>query len=90
MTFAALASIFLGAIAAYAQATERLSQVVDALDRGMTKELDQTTTMDAVPAISNTSPAEYLSMVARAKIWKCSFNWKSACQPTEPCNESIF
>lgn len=56
-----------GATAAYAQASERLSQVVDALDRGILKELDQTSAMNAVPAISNTSPAEYLAMVARAK-----------------------
>ena len=52
---------------AYARATDRLTAVVDSLDRP----LDKSAHFDAgpldVPAQSNTSPAEYQAMVARAK-----------------------
>jgi anthranilate synthase component 1 len=53
--------------AAYARATDRLTAIVESLDRP----LDKTAAGDAgplvVPARSNTAPAEYESMVARAK-----------------------
>jgi anthranilate synthase component 1 len=53
--------------AAYARATDRLIAVVDSLDRS----LDKSAAADAgpldVPAQSNTTPAEYQAMVARAK-----------------------
>jgi anthranilate synthase component 1 len=56
-----------GADAAYARATDRLTAVVDSLDRA----LDKSTAAEAgpldVPAQSNTTPAEYQAMVARAK-----------------------
>ncbi|MFA6266994.1 MAG: anthranilate synthase component I [Pseudolabrys sp.] len=54
--------------AALARATERLSAVVDALDRPLDKSLAD---FDAgpldVPPVSNTTPAEYAAMVAKAK-----------------------
>jgi len=53
--------------AAYARATDRLSAVVDSLDRS----LDKATATDAGPldvtTRSNTTPTEYQAMVARAK-----------------------
>jgi anthranilate synthase component 1 len=52
---------------AYARATDRLTTIVEALDRP----LDKTAAGDAgplvVPTRSNTTPSEYESMVARAK-----------------------
>ena len=58
----------LNAKSAYAQAVERLTAVVDALDLPLNKE----TAADAdeaivANAVSNTTPAEYEAMVARAK-----------------------
>ncbi len=54
--------------AAYARAQERISEVVDALDRP----LDHLTSQDVetppiMAAISNTTPQEYAGMIARAK-----------------------
>jgi anthranilate synthase component 1 len=54
--------------AAYARAQERISEVVDALDRP----LDHTTTQDVetppiLASTSNTTPEEYAGMIARAK-----------------------
>jgi len=56
------------AAAALARAVERLSGIVDALDRPLDKSLAEYDEgpLD-VPARSNTPPAEYKSMVARAK-----------------------
>ena len=56
------------ATAALSRATERLSAVVDALDRPLDKEAagTQAGPLDVPPA-SNTTPAEYAAMVARAK-----------------------
>ena len=53
---------------ALARAVERLSGVVDSLDRPLDKSLSEFTEgpLD-VPARSNTTPAEYKTMVARAK-----------------------
>jgi len=53
---------------ALARATERLSGIVDALDRPLDKSLSEYAEgpLD-VPAKSNTTPAEYRTMVARAK-----------------------
>ena len=53
---------------ALARATERLSGIVDALDRPLDKSLAEFDEgpLD-VPAKSNTTPAEYRTMVARAK-----------------------
>jgi anthranilate synthase component 1 len=57
----------LSADAALARAMERISDVVDALDKPLTKP-DADATDHPLPAlVSNTSPEEYLSMVARAK-----------------------
>ena len=56
------------AAAAFSRATERLSAIVDALDRPLGKEAPGTEAgpLDVPPA-SNTTPAEYTAMVARAK-----------------------
>ena len=56
------------AAAAFSRATERLSAIVDALDRPLDKEAAGTESgpLDVPPA-SNTAPAEYKAMVARAK-----------------------
>jgi len=56
------------AAAAFSRATERLSAIVDALDRPLDKEAAGTEAgpLDVPPA-SNTTPAEYTAMVARAK-----------------------
>jgi anthranilate synthase component 1 len=53
---------------ALARATERLSAIVDALDRPLDKSLAEFSEgpLD-VPPVSNTSPAEYAGMVAKAK-----------------------
>jgi anthranilate synthase component 1 len=54
--------------AAYARAQERISEVIDALDRP----LDHTTTQDVetppiLASVSNTTPEEYAGMIAAAK-----------------------
>ncbi|MDO9412847.1 MAG: anthranilate synthase component I [Pseudolabrys sp.] len=53
---------------ALARATERLGQIVDALDRPLDKALAEYSEgpLD-VPPVSNTTPAEYAGMVAKAK-----------------------
>ncbi|HWK93793.1 MAG TPA: anthranilate synthase component I [Pseudolabrys sp.] len=53
---------------ALARATERLSSVVDALDRPLDKALSEYVEgpLD-VPPVSNTTPAEYAAMVGKAK-----------------------
>ncbi|HZD89871.1 MAG TPA: anthranilate synthase component I [Pseudolabrys sp.] len=57
-----------GAQAALARATERLSAVVDALDKPLDKSLaDYDDGPLEVPATSNTTPGEYKAMVTRAK-----------------------
>jgi anthranilate synthase component 1 len=53
--------------AAHARASERLSQVMDALDRPLTKSLEKETGFIPAEPTSNTSPDEYKSMVLRAK-----------------------
>ena len=53
--------------AAYARATERLSEVVDALDRPLDMQLRETDTPPMKPQISNTTPEEYKAMVLKAK-----------------------
>jgi anthranilate synthase component 1 len=53
--------------AALARAAERIAEVVDALDKPLTKP-DADATDHPIPAlVSNTEPDEYLKMVARAK-----------------------
>lgn len=53
--------------AALARAAERISEVVDALDRPLAKP-DADATDHPIPAlVSNTEPAEYLAMVGKAK-----------------------
>jgi anthranilate synthase component 1 len=52
---------------AYARATDRLTAVVDSLDRPLDKSAVPDTGPLDVPAQSNTTPAEYQAMVARAK-----------------------
>jgi anthranilate synthase component 1 len=53
---------------ALARAAERLSGIVDALDRPLDKSLSEYTEGPVdVPAQSNTTPAEYKAIVARAK-----------------------
>jgi anthranilate synthase component 1 len=50
------------------RATERLSAIVDALDRPLDKSLaDQDDGPLDVPPVSNTTPAEYFAMVGKAK-----------------------
>jgi anthranilate synthase component 1 len=56
-----------GAAAAMAQAIERLSDVVHALDRPLDKQSADEAGAIVVPPVSNTTPAEYAAMVARAK-----------------------
>lgn len=54
--------------AALARATERLSAIVDALDRPLDKSLAEYDEGPLeVPPVSNTTPAEYAAMVAKAK-----------------------
>jgi anthranilate synthase component 1 len=50
-----------------AQAIERLSDVVHALDRPLDKQSADEAGAIVVPPVSNTTPAEYAAMVARAK-----------------------
>lgn len=52
---------------AYDQAVERLSEMTDTLDLPISKELDHRPLLEAKPAISNTTPSQYLAMVASAK-----------------------
>ncbi len=53
--------------AAFARASERVSEVVDALDRPIDMELRQTETLPITPSQSNTSPEAYRDMVLKAK-----------------------
>ena len=53
--------------AAYARATERISEVVDALDRPLDMALRQHDTPPITAQHSNTSPAAYKAMVLKAK-----------------------
>jgi anthranilate synthase component I len=53
--------------AAYARASERISEVVDALDRPIDMELRQTETLPITASHSNTTPGAYRDMVVRAK-----------------------
>jgi anthranilate synthase component 1 len=55
------------ASAAFSRATERLSAIVDALDRPLDKEAVGEAGPLAVPPTSNTSPQAFHAMVARAK-----------------------
>jgi len=57
----------IGAEAAYTRATDRLTAIVDSLDRPLDKAAAADAGPLAVPAQSNTTPAEYRAMVARAK-----------------------
>ena len=53
---------------ALARATERLTAIVDKLDAPLSKSMrEEHTGSIAAPAASNTTPAEYAAMVARAK-----------------------
>ncbi len=53
--------------AAFARASERLSEVVDALDRPIDMALRQAETLPITPSHSNTSPEAYRHMVVKAK-----------------------
>ncbi len=53
--------------AAYTRASERISEVVDALDRPIDMSLRQADTLPITPSQSNTPPAAYKSMVLKAK-----------------------
>lgn len=53
--------------AAYARASERISEVVDALDRPLDMALREADTLPIKPQISNTTPDEYKAMVLQAK-----------------------
>jgi anthranilate synthase component I len=53
--------------AAYLRATERISEVVDALDRPLDMTLRETDAAPIKPQISNTSPEDYKAMVLKAK-----------------------
>ena len=54
--------------AAYARACERITGVIDALDRPLDHEAkDEPTSIDIHVASSNTSPREYMDMVLKAK-----------------------
>jgi len=57
----------ISAEAAYARATERLTAIVDSLDRPLDKAAAADAGPLAVPAQSNTTPAAYQAMVAKAK-----------------------
>src|SRR6185503_2958348 len=57
----------LDARAAYAQACERLNATIDSLRRGIPASPDTTRPAVAAPVESNTSRADYLAMVERAK-----------------------
>jgi len=53
--------------AAYARASERIQEVVDALDRPLDMALRQIDTMPITPSASNTTPERYKEMVLAAK-----------------------
>ncbi len=53
--------------AAYARASERILEVVDALDRPLDMQLREGDMPPVKPQVSNTSPEEYVAMVKRAK-----------------------
>ena len=53
--------------AAYSRASERISEVVDALDRPIDMALRQTETLPITPSHSNTTPEHYKEMVLKAK-----------------------
>jgi anthranilate synthase component I len=53
--------------AAYARATQRISEIVDALDRPLDMQLREADTPPIKPQISNTTPEEYTAMVVKAK-----------------------
>jgi anthranilate synthase component I len=54
--------------AAFGRACERISDVVDALDRPMEHEVrENTNVVDILAAASNTKPSEYMDMVLKAK-----------------------
>ncbi len=55
------------ASAAHSRAIDRLTAVLDRLDRPVAREAAGGPAAPTIPPRSNTSPAEYLSMVARAK-----------------------
>jgi len=55
------------AAAAHARAVERLTALVDALDRPVPKDFPAGPEIVAAPPVSNTTPEAYLAMVARAK-----------------------
>lgn len=57
----------LDARTAHARAVDRLNAVIDALDRPLAKDLASNPDLVAYPAVSNTTPAEFMAMVARAK-----------------------
>jgi anthranilate synthase component I len=57
----------ISARAAYARATERLSEVVDALDRPIDMALREADIPLVAPAKSNTTPEDYRTMVLQAK-----------------------
>jgi len=57
----------LSARVAYTRASERISEVVDALDRPLDMSLRQVDTPPITPQKSNTSPGQYMDMVLKAK-----------------------
>jgi anthranilate synthase component I len=57
----------ISAKAAYVRATERISEVVDALDRPLDMTLRESDALPIKPQTSNTSPDEYKAMVLQAK-----------------------
>jgi len=52
---------------AYSRATERVSEIVDALDRPLDMQLREAETPPIKPQVSNTTPEEYKAMVVKAK-----------------------
>jgi anthranilate synthase component I len=52
---------------AYARATDRINEVVDALDRPLDMTLREADTPPIKPQVSNTTPADYKAMVLKAK-----------------------
>jgi anthranilate synthase component I len=53
--------------AAYARANQRISDVVDALDRPLNMALREADALPIKPQVSNTSPQDYKAMVLKAK-----------------------
>ena len=65
---ASAAQVKKSAAAAYRQACARLNAVVNALDQPLPRSLSMSTAGDHMPiAASNTTPEEYMAMVAKAK-----------------------